>query len=277
LRRLACSLLLLAGCGGASPDLGQNAALQLTSAQFTPGAMPGDGAGPQVLTLNVSNFTVAPGAIDQPLLGTLSASATALAVQLTGDRGWWLLLAGVPDSDSPTLPSFNTRMSFARMIGAGPITIVARAVDAEGRFGAANTLPLTVSDLPQPDARLLIALEWDSATDLDLHAVDPSGAEIWSDAPTSPSGGVLDLDSNSGCVIDGHDAENVRFADPPPGHYSVRVDTFSLCGQPAAAWQLAVTLDGASLGAAAGQSVDADTEGPHQRGSGREVLGFDVN
>jgi hypothetical protein len=268
--------ILLVACSAASPDPGRNASLQIEGAQFTPGKMPADGAGPQVMSLHVSAFTVAPGAIAQPLLGTLGPTATAVAFQLAGDRGWWLAIAGVPDTDSPTLPTFNERMSFARTLAPGNVTLIARAVDDKSRFGQESSIDLTVADLPQPDARLVISLKWASATDLDLHVIDPAGAEIWSDAPTSPSGGVLDLDSNAQCVIDGHDQENVRFAAPPTGHYRVRVDTFSLCGQSVADWQLTVTLDGASLGEVSGQSVDADTLGLHQRGSGREVLGFDV-
>ena len=228
------------------------------------------------MTLNLSAFAVAPGASAQPLLGTLGPTATAVAFQLLGDRGWWLIPAGVPDTFAPTLPTFDTRMSFARTLRPGPITLLARAVDEKGHFGAVRTIDLTVADLPQPDARLVISLKWASATDLDLHVIDPAGAEIWSDSPTSPSGGALDLDSNAQCAIDGHDQENVRFAAPPSGHYRVRVDTFSLCGEGVADWQLTVTLDGASLGDVSGQSVDADTQGTHQRGSGREVLGFDV-
>ncbi len=274
--------ILLAGCSSLSSDPGLDAELQIAAAapdataQFNPGAMPGDGAGPKILSLNVSSFNVAPGAIAQPLLGTLDAGATAVAFVLDGDRGWWLLPAGVPDPNSPTMPSFAARMSFARTLAAGPVTLIGRAVDEHGHFGPATTLTLTILATAAPGGGLVVALSWASATDLDLHVVEPSGAEIWSDSPTSATGGVLSLDSNSGCVIDGQDGETASWAQPPSGHYQVRVDTFSLCGQAVADWRVAVTLDGASLGVASGQSIDADTRGPHQRGSGREALDFDV-
>jgi hypothetical protein len=250
--------------------------MQIAGAQFNAGPLPGESGGPAVIAMNVSSFTVAPGSVEHPLLGTLAAGATAVGIEMEGDRGWWLSLAGVPDSDSPTEPTFNARMSFARDLAPGAITVVARAVDEQGRFGPATRVQLQVADVPEPTARLSIALVWASATDLDLHVVEPDGAEIWSDAPQSPSGGVLDLDSNSQCVIDGHDREVVRFAAPPAGHYQVRVDTFSLCGLPSADWRVEAILDGVLVGAAAGQSVEADSFGRHQRGSGREVLGFDV-
>jgi hypothetical protein len=266
----------LLGCSGVSSDPGTAARMQLANAEFTPGALPGESGGPSVVAINVSSFTVSAGSVERPLLGTLAAGSTAIGVQLDGDRGWWLLVAGVPDSDSPTLPSFNTRMSFARGLSPGPIFLVARAIDEAGRFGPASRLPLTVAAEPEGGGRLAISLAWASASDLDLHVLEPGGAEIWSDAPASPSGGTLDLDSNSQCVVDGHNGESVRYAMPPPGHYLVRVDTFSLCGLASAAWRVQVTLDGAPLASAEGTSVEADSYGRHQRGSGREALGFDV-
>jgi hypothetical protein len=269
------SIVLLLGCAAASPDPGTQAALQIADAQFNPGALPGEDGGPQVVSMNVSSFTVAPGAVSQPLLGTLAPAATAVGIALDGDRGWWLLVAGVPDSDSPTMPTFKTSMSFARTLAPGPLLVRARAIDAQGRFGASAQVMLMVAGAA-PNARLAVTLSWASPVDLDLHVVDPGGAEIWSDAPMSPSGGVLDADSNSQCVIDGHDEETVSWTAPPPGHYLVRIDTFSLCGQPIADWRVEATLDGVSLGVATGVSVDADTWGRHQRGSGREALAFDV-
>ena len=169
--------------------------------------------------MNVSAFSVAPGAIEQPLAGTLAfiqrhrhrRSARGRSRLVAAGRGSprhgfadaaQLLDAHVvrahAGSGADHAPCPRRRRQ--RAVRAGELV----AIDGE-RFTCCRK------------ARLLIALAWKSATDLDLHVIDPSGAEIWSDAPTSPSGGVLDLDSNAQCVIDGHDAENVRYANPPPG------------------------------------------------------------
>ena len=273
---VAVGCLTLSACSSLSSDPGYAAALQVAGAQYKPGAMPGDGAGPKVLALDVSLFTVAPGASQQPLVGTLDQTATAVAFQLAGDRGWWLFPAGVPDVNSPTLPTFMTQMGFAPTLEPGPVMLMARAVDANGNFGPASSLMLTVASPPASSARLVVTLSWAGASDLDLHVVEPDGTELWSDSPASPSGGMLDFDSNPQCVIDGHDREQASWAMPPGGHYLVRVDTFSLCGQPSSFWQVTATLDGNSLGASSGVSLDADTIGPHQRGSGRTALEFDV-
>ena len=71
-------------------------------------------------------------------------------------------------------------------------------------------------------------------------------------------------------MIDGRRQENVIFTEPPPaGQYIVRVDTFSLCGQASAQWQVTVTApDGDVVNPATWQSMDADMRGPHGLGAG---------
>jgi len=86
----------------------------------------------------------------------------------------------------------------------------------------------------------------------------------------------LDFDSNSNCAIDGRRQENVIFpVAPPPGDYTVRVDTPSLCGQPDAQWTVSATLmDGSSLGFVQWESTDAATRGAHVAGSGLLAFTF---
>jgi uncharacterized protein YfaP (DUF2135 family) len=114
--------------------------------------------------------------------------------------------------------------------------------------------------------------------DLDLHVVDPAGVEIWA-KHISDSGGVLDFDSNSNCVIDGRRQEDVVWmAPPPPGHYLVRVDTYSLCSETFANWTVGVTLDGAVIAAAEGVGRDSDASlYAHEQGAGVLATQFDVS
>jgi len=89
--------------------------------------------------------------------------------------------------------------------------------------------------------------------------------------------GLLDFDSNANCVIDGRRQENVIWRDPPAaGRYLVRVDTFSMCGQPAARWTVEATRDGAVVSRATGVGTDADTRFSHQAGAGVLALEIDV-
>ena len=269
----ACALL--AACG-VSADPGLDAKLVLAGAQFVPGPLPGDGGGPRVIAMNLLRFQITPGSAAQPLFGTLDAPATAAAFALEGDRGYWILVAGVPDTDTPTLPSFRTEMSFSRALAPGPVGLVGRAVDTSGRFGPAFRLPLTVAATAPLAGALVVTLSWSGPADLDLHVLDPRGTEIWTGRKQA-DGGALDFDSNSQCVEDGRDQEDVVFASvAPPGHYVVRVDAFSLCGAASASWALSAYTPVASLGDASGIAVDADTIGPHGVGTGRLALELDV-
>jgi len=175
----------------------------------------------------------------------------------------------------------------------GSLTLVVRATDKSGNIGPAVLQPMTMEAV-RPDGALVISLDWDTQADLDLHVVLPSidgGVnEIWSRKPTGLSpgtqgatvddgmaAGYLDFDSNSQCVIDGRDAENVVFpTSAPAGHYVVRVDTFSLCGNTAARWTVEAFLDGASLGRAEGEAVSSDQRFTKGKGSGLAALSVTV-
>jgi hypothetical protein len=62
----------------------------------------------------------------------------------------------------------------------------------------------------------------------------------------SVAGGILDLDSNSNCVIDGRNAENIGYGavEPPRGAYIVRLDYYKSCGVAATSYVVTVTVDG---------------------------------
>jgi hypothetical protein len=205
----------------------------------------------------------------------LDATATAAAIRLVGDRGYWIVVAGIPDTETPTEPSLDTRLSFSRALRPGPLTLEARAVDAAGEFGPPQTVALTAADLPIPSGKLVFTLHWDTLADLDLHVVEPSGTEVWANHPSAA--GALDLDSNAQCVLDGRNQEDIVYKDAAPsGHYIARVDAFSLCGQTIADWRVEARVDGALVAAAAGTAVDADTIGPHERGAGATALAIDL-
>ena len=89
---------------------------------------------------------------------------------------------------------------------------------------------------------------------------------------------MLDFDSNSSCAIDGRRQEDaVWMAAPPAGHYVVRVDTFSLCGEAIADWTVGVTLNGTVIAAAEGEGRDTDAAlYSHEQGAGVTALAFDV-
>jgi hypothetical protein len=279
--------------GGVTDDPGLNAYLRVSGAQFVPGAMPaGTSAGPQVLSLDLLNSLIYPSFPDDGISGDLSATATAAAIGLQGDVGYWIVVAGAASYLTPTDPTYAATGAFSQGIVAGQYTLVVRGVDGQRNFGPPSTRVLTALAAPPlepiPTGDLVVTLSWNNDTNLDLHVVDPAGQDLyWGAQSTQPplsfeqpdggSYGAIDDDSNANCVIDGLDREDAVWKDPPPsGTYTVRVDAASLCGLPIAYWTVKVTLNGSSIGEASGTAVEADTIGTHGAGSGVTALTFDV-
>lgn len=288
-RRLADLLGLLlalgtAACESASPLSAVTSLLRIEGAQRVEGAPPADVGGPGVRGLSLLSAAVWPGQQGKPLGGTLEAGATAVAVYLAGDRSHYVLPAGPPDVTAPELPTFAAALSFSPELPVGPRALQVQATDAAGRYGAPLLQALSVSEEPSPQGALVITLRWQRAADLDLHVEEPSGSEIWArrkGATMTPLGspdasaGYLDADSNSQCVLDGRQRESVIYAGAvPAGRYRVRVDSFSLCGQATAYWQVEARAHGAVLATARGQSLPSSTRGPHGQGAG--VLALEV-
>lgn len=289
---LVLVLAALSACAGTRADEGRDAMLQVQGAQFFRQPMPAAEDGPKVVSATVTARARA-GVVQQACAGDLERAATAIAIGLASDVGYWVVPAGPPLTAAPTSPTFDVVFALAANVPPGKHDVVLRAVDAEGRFGPATIRPLEIAGAGRPEGRLVISLAWDSAADLDLHVVLPSGIEIFkrnrteyqrpppSAGPVAPNappdGGVLDRDSNAMCVQDGQRCENVVWTETPPsGRYIVRVDTFSLCGAPSAPWRVEALLDGKRIGAAQGTSTELDTHFDHNRGAGVLALELDV-
>ncbi|TKD11938.1 hypothetical protein [Polyangium fumosum] len=293
MRRPALVLIFgrLVGCGGVSSDPGLFADMRVAPGSYVEGPMPQENGGPGVVAVNLGTNRVRTGQIDKPLRGSLAPEATAVALGLSGDAGYWIVPAGLPDVQSPAFPTFDVSLSFSPDMR-GSYELLVRAVDAEGHFGLTSRHALEATALTAPEGNLVVSLRWDREADLDLHVVDPRGVEIYKrninsyeppppGQPVDPtawqSGALLDFDSNAGCVIDGRRMENVVWKnDPPIGHYIVRVDTFSLCGESFANWSVDVFRSGVSLARSAGQSGPTDEATPHDRGAGVLAVEFDL-
>jgi hypothetical protein len=281
-----------ASCAGVQADAGYDAYMQVPGAQFVRGPMPqGSASGPSVRQISLTNDNIWAGLANDPLSGALDPAATAAAIGLQGDVGYWIVLAGPPSEANPTDPTYSATLQFSEGIILGSYTLVVRGVDQDGNFGPASTQILVAEPSPlNPPATgdLVVTLTWDTESNLDLHVVDPAGLDIyWGNQSSQPpfsfdqtdggSYGYIDYDSNAGCIIDGLRREDAIWPNPPPsGQYTVRVDAPSLCGQPDANWKVVVVLDGNQIAEATGVAVDADTWGSHGSGSGVLALQFNV-
>jgi hypothetical protein len=282
----------LASCDSTLPDQATDAELQVVGGQFFRGSLPAEETGPVVKSVTLTPI-VHPGSSGRQCSGELDPAATAVALAIDGDSGYWIIPAGIPDVAAKGIPTFQTEVAFSSSLALGKQMFFARAVDANGNFGPSKTQSLDVTASSVPAGQLVISLTWGNDADLDLHVVDPTGVEIFNrninsyeppppgsspEAPGTPHpGGILDFDSEASCVPDGRHAENVVYADKPPsGHYTVRVDTASLCKEVGAHWRVEGFLAGVSMGAAEGDATVYDAQLPHQRGSGVLALELDV-
>lgn len=108
----------------------------------------------------------------------------------------------------------------------------------------------SIAVIPVGSGDVQVSVSWDVNSDVDLHVVEPGGEEIYWSHTTSATGGVLDLDSNAGCVapLDGIRNENITWptSAPPTGTYTVRVDYWSSCTLAQTNYVVTVQLKGQS-------------------------------
>jgi hypothetical protein len=191
------------------------------SAVLRSGAVPAAGSGP-VVTAPIPSLIL--------LGGTIQVNASAATPFTT------ILVAvpGVTDYLELTLPVATTQVQVL-IVFSQEIPKTTFELDLAGGLGSTSgaTQKSQVSVISVGTGDIQVNITWDSPADVDLHVIDPSGAEIYWAGKTSATGGQLDLDSNAGCSTDGPRAENIFWASgliAPRGEYLVRVDHWSNCG-----------------------------------------------
>jgi hypothetical protein len=289
------------GCQWSDSPSGLTSVIRVQGGQ----AMRGSIAGPPdtisaTTTLVPNNATIFPGESNKSINGRVGPDANAVALGVAGDDSYWLVPALNPEIEDPHTFTFTTRFSLSPALASSPLLqpnpdgtptlllpLSGRAVDAAGNFGPARVQVLTMD--PQGiDGTLVVSLEWDAPVDLDLHVQVPANNDVgfvivWAKArsaePNLPDGGVdgsLDFDSNEDCQIDGRDRENVVWkGQPPAGHFIVRVDAFSLCGQISAAWHAIAYTPQGTVGEASGVLTGAATREAPTAGAGLTAFEFD--
>jgi len=150
-------------------------------------------------------------------------------------------------------------------------TLAYAVANAAGLVGPTVTSTKAVSG---QSGGVQVGLTWDTASDVDLHVVDPQGSEVYWGNATVASGGALDVDSNAGCAIDNKNNENVRWTGAAPnGTYTVRVDYWSACNVTGTTTFALVVNNGGSIsrfsGTFSGNQADQGTAG-----AGRQITTF---
>ncbi|MDX2020802.1 MAG: hypothetical protein SF187_11220 [Deltaproteobacteria bacterium] len=185
------------------------------------------------------------------LAGRASPDAVAVALTLANQgTGYWLLPVAGPDPTSNNELTWKVLLDVTDVAIAGPGKIRVVAIGADGSAGTQTDASFCVgSAVPDnlnscnpsvaPPAAV-ISLNWDTAADLDLVVITPTGQVV---SPKSPNtagkgasaeqiaaGGVLDLDAQAGCRFFGRRRENLVFQKPPqPGLYNFYVNVFDGC------------------------------------------------
>ena len=232
------------------------------SASFREGQPPAPGSGPAVTANGTSSMILGGGAL-RSLTSTTAFSRIIVAV--TGVSGYWELTL------SSAVTAQDIILSLAQAVPATSFT-VQYAGGTSAAIGAFDAEAVAIIAVGTGDVQ--VSVSWDAESDVDLHVVEPGGAEIYYGVDLSASGGTLDLDSNPGCSIDGKKNENITWPTqtPPTGTYIVRVDYFDSCGVSATNYVVTVRVKGQSPKTFTGKFTGLGDAGA--AGSGVQVTTF---
>ena len=233
------------------------------NAVLVKGAAPAAGSGP-VVTAPIPSLILLGGTIQVQASSATPFTKVAVAVPDVDDH-WELTLPAA-------VTSVQILIVFSQDIPKNTFTMNLGGATGSS-FGLIQSNVVNVISVGTGDVQVNIT--WNSPADLDLHVVDPSGAEIYWANKTSVTGGNLDLDSNAGCGTDGPRAENVFWSSgliAPRGQYIVRVDNWSNCGAVSTNYVVTVNERGKAPQVFSGVFSDGGDRG--NRGSGRNISIF---
>jgi hypothetical protein len=264
----------------------------LTDAEVAQGAKP---VTPNITSLTSQNGVTSAGATGKVLTGRASPTAAAVGVEFVGaGSGYWLVPTGSPDPMNNGELAFSITVDFSDGVPTGNQRMRFVALDEAGRAGTQFDQPLCIAPLIPDNLNacratiappaLVLSLDWDRSVDLDLELLTPEGKFVDPKHPSTapsegdggiptplpPDVGVLDRDSNAGCV-DGHQHEDLVFQEKPPkGHYLVYANLFDSCGE--AAVRFVLSFHASQTGKRPGTFEVVET----YRTSG-EILGMQEN
>jgi hypothetical protein len=268
------SAAVVAACGSDNATGSNNGAARFLSgvatldgsvqATYQSSAPPAAGSGP-ALNATTAGEILQGGSSIVGLSSTDAFSHVVVSVQ--GQNGYYDLLLTSPQTGAQIV------LTFPQSVPSNSFTLNLAAGTSAASLGAYHSLPVDVQTAGTGDVQ--VSLSWNTASDVDLHVIDPTGAEVWYGNQSVASGGKLDVDSNAGCSIDNRNNENATWASgtPPHGTYTVRVDYFANCGVTGnTSYVVTVHVKGvASTFSGTLSAADADAGA---EGSGRTITTF---
>ena len=268
-------LLLFLACTGRVRDPGLDLPLRVEGGQLVRAPLPEASTGPLVTSIDVRASRVTPGARGEAIGGRTQAGAFAVLLSIEGADWHWLVPTDVESSEVQGELSWSALLDFAPSLAPGPFRVVAQATDASGVPGPAQSVAYEALSFV-PEGELVVSLEWDSNADVDLLVKDPNGVVLggkninsWSPPPPGGglpppdaylSGGVLDVDSNANCFIDGRRRENAVWKrEPPLGAYQAFVAMPQPCQTVGAHFTLTVRRQGEIIAQSSGALDPSDS------------------
>lgn len=189
--------------------------------QLNSGDAPAAGAGPSInLPANLQTITGGSSVFQM----TTSAPVSSLIAFVQDVGGYYKVPLDVPVSSGEVILTLG---------GLPPVldfTVTFAVAGSDGVYGPYATMGVHAIAVAGGDIQ--VSVTWNTDADVDLHVVEPSGAEIYYGSTTSGTGGELDIDANAACSVSGLTQENIGWpaGSAAPGTYIVRVDYWDACG-----------------------------------------------
>ena len=200
---------------------------------------------------------------------TVEAESTIVKiyVAIQGEDGYWEVTVPAGSSVADVLLTLAQQLP-------SELVIVFEVADSNGNVSVPVSVVTTIIKVATGD--VAVSVSWNVENDIDLHVVDPNGFEVYYTDDVSPEGGMLDLDSNAACVIDGIKNEHIVWPDgmAPAGTYTVRVDNYDNCTSTAANYVVTIQTKGKPPQTFMGSFLATDLGDGGQAGSGVLITTF---
>ena len=181
------------------------------------GALPSEGDGPSA-TVTSASMVINGGTVQVEIAGDEDFDRAVVAI--VGVEGYFEV------SLPAAVAVLDLLVTLSQTIAESDFDFL-YAIGSDSSIGGYAEVPATVVSVGTGEVQ--VSVSWDADSDVDLHVIDPAGDEVYYGASGVASGGMLDLDSNPACFIDGVNNENITWETAPEGTYTVRVDYFLAC------------------------------------------------